>query len=208
MTIESGSPNKTHNGQKSKKNLLQLKSRKVFESRSHSNEIIFSDKTNQDKKSHYHVIKLRLFIDKTLEIIKGFQATYINLENNEEIDGLRNCLIFDEKQTEFKEINFEKEDYLKFINGSFNQKGYISYLELISNKEKIFEIGKKNELSKNFELKIEKNEVPISLFGKYTKDENLGSLLSEIGAEVIVDEVLENIKWEYPIQGGKLKRIN
>lgn len=118
-------------------------------------------------------------------------------------------LIFDETFLKSDEITFDKDDYLKSIEGGFSNKNFIEYLILHSEKGISNQIGiKKNEDCEKFNLAVEKVEVPVCLFGKYIKDEESGSVLSNIGYEVMEDEIFEQIKHEYPVQGGKLKRIN
>lgn len=118
-------------------------------------------------------------------------------------------MIFDETFLKTDEITFDTEDYLKSIEGGFSDKNLINFLIFNSEKGKSIRVGiNKTESLEKFNLTVEKEEVPVCLFGKYIKDEESGSALNSIGYEVMQDEILEQIKYENHVQGGKLKRIN
>ncbi len=122
---------------------------------------------------------------------------------------MKNVLNFDESSLKSEEITFERDDYLKSIEGGFSQKNLIAFLTFHSESGKKFRIGINDvQNCELFNLAVEKEAIPVCLFGKYIKDDESGSALSSIGYVVMEDEISEQIKHEYPVQGGKLKRIN
>jgi hypothetical protein len=143
------------------------------------------------------------------QIIKGIQAIYQSLDGklipgDEHIGKLEanySCFFFD----------LEKFDYIKRISGSYNQEGFIDYLNVISFNGKKTKFGEQTLDSKDFEIEIGTNEIPVCIIGKISnligiKDKNLNYLLksdenenvikeglSHIGAEITIDEVEEEI---------------
>lgn len=143
--------------------------------------IEFSDREKLADLSDLLIIKINIFYDEKLKIIKGFQATYLNKVSQKTILGGNNVIIKENSDgIEQKEFSCEINDFIQAIGGSFSKAGDLENLILTSHMDVVFKVGEESVDCSRFLFDIKMNEIPICLFGGFSNSYGISFLLSII----------------------------
>ncbi len=143
--------------------------KKVFFGQTFPDSIAFSDRFLLPFLYDLQIIKITIFYDRNIKVIKGFHTVYYSKTEQTIIEGQKNVILNeDSDKIEAKEFICNTNDFIKSIGGSMSNAGILESLTLASNMDIVYKIGNESQDCLRFSLKIASYEIPICLYGEYS----------------------------------------